>query len=1162
MKVKKNKNFDGITRLMVYPSNGVRSRLQNGHNLVPNLTTCQRFIIILFTGIVMLILPQITLAQSRVTLSEVDEVIPTYLAGPPDPNPMFFFGKGSQGAEGRIYPYPLYDNLTNKKSDKVYHVVYLENEYVKISILPEIGGRLFSALDKTNNYDFIYKQKVIKPALIGLTGAWISGGIEWNIPHHHRASTFIPVQWTREEHPDGSKTIWVGELEVRQRMRWAVGYTLRPGSSILECSVRIINRTPMVNTMLCFANVAVGPNDNYNVIFPPSTQYSTGHSKRTFSAWPVTENNIDVSWYKNNKNSASWFAVNYEDDFVAGYDHGNNSGIMSVADHNIIPGKKFFTWGVGSMWDKILADDGKPYLEIMVGAYSDNQPDYSWLQPYEERSFEMNFYPFRGIDGVKNANLDAAVNLDVKDGNAIFGFYTTKAYPDATVTLKAGSKVLLEEQTSINPGKPYAKQVAIPAGVDEHDIRASILVGGRELVAYSPIRLQPVPKPVGTTNVDAPADIKNDEELFLTGQRIDQFHNPTLDADPYWEEALRRDSGNVVANTGMALLNLRSAKYASAEKYLRRAIQRLTAQYTTPKNAEPLYYLGVALKGQGRFEEAFTAFYKATWSQEWKSPSYFSLAEIASGWSDFPAALNYVDRSLDANALNLRAYGLKASILRHLNRNDEAVKLVAFAKEKCDPLDVRLMAEQWLLIKDAKVAQQLFSTMNNHTATAQEIGAEYFGCGLWRDGMAVLLQSANTASDKTNISPLVFYYLGYFAEKQGDPAKAAEYRLQAGMQSPDYVFPFQEEVIAVLRQAIDANPKDARAHYYLGNLLFDWQPDEAVVLWEKSVELNPTPIALRNLAQAYSHKAGDESGAKAISYMEKAVALSNPDPTHFAELDLLYKTAGTSVEKRLALLEKNQKIVEKKDEALGDMINLKTFVGKADESILLLKSRIFSIWEGGNAFNTGQAWADAHLVRGLKLYNSKKYHDALAGFQMALTPPENLRAQEGRNSRIVQISYLIGCTYAALGEKDKAIQSWNEVVDSGTRINRPGTGGGGGGRAFGNNSLAQKEQTFYIALAKKKLGSADNAETVFRELAATSTETSSNQSGNEGDPQFINSRRLPSSDDEAIPRYISGLGYTGLGNKSKAREEFNAALAASPDFLSARIALDQLKFQK
>jgi tetratricopeptide (TPR) repeat protein len=1128
----------------------------------------RRFIVGLILSIILLVFPHLALSQSAVTIREVDEVIPTYTAGPPDPNPMFFFGKGSQGAEGRVYPYPLYDNLTNIKSNKTYHVVYLENEYVKISILPEIGGRLFSALDKTNNYDFIYKHSVIKPALIGLIGAWISGGIEWNIPHHHRASTFIPVQWSREDNADGSKTIWVGELEVRQRMRWAVGYTLYPGSSILQCKLRIINRTPVEHTMLCFANMAVGPNDNYQVIFPPSTQYSTGHSKRSFQSWPVTSNGIDVSWYKNNRNSASWFAVNYVDDFIAGYDHGLNAGVMSVTDHNIVPGKKFFTWGVGSMWDKILSDDGRPYLEIMVGAYSDNQPDYSWLQPFEERSFEMSWYPFRGIDGVKNANLDAAVNLDVKDGKAIFGFYTTKDYKDATVSLKAGNKVLAEEKISINPGKPYANQVTVPAGLDEHDLRASISAGGRELVAYSPMRLVPTPRPVGTSNPGAPTTITNDEELFLAGQRIDQFHNPSQDANPYWLEVLRRDSGNVSANTGMGLLSLRNAKYVAAEKYFNRAITRLTAQYTTPKDAEPFYYLGVALKGQGRFDEAFTAFYKSTWKQEWKSPGYFSVAQIAAMRSDFQSALNFVDRSLDANSLNVRAYLLKSAILRHLNRTDEAAKLVAFAMEKCDPLDVGLMAEKWLATKDANVAKTLFSTMNTHQATAQETAAEYFNCGLWGDGVAVLQQSIAAAPNKVAISPIVYYYLGYFAEKLGDAAKAGEYRKQATLQSPEYVFPFQDENIVILRSAIAANPNDARASYYLGNLLYDWQPAVSTALWEKSSILDPSfSITWRNLAVAYQHTQIDNSQAKAIASLEKAVASANPYPTHFAELDRLYQTVNTPVEKRLALLEKNQNIVVKNDEALGALITLKTFAGKAEESIKLLQSRTFSIWENATPFNTGQAWMDAHFVRGLQLLRTNKYSDALAEFQIASIPADNLRAQQRRSSTNVEIAYWIGCAYDGLGEKAKAQKAWNEVIAASTPsagASGPGGAGGAGGAgtrrtgsAGNGNTLVQGEQRYYQALAKQKLGNKEGIEAVFNELITSAYNALNQSTTSEVDASSQFTRRQPSRTNTAMAHYNAGLGYAGLGNKANAREEFNAALMTSPDYLNAKIALDQ-----
>jgi len=1148
--------IEWIKGLLIRTSNRTGSISYINNNPVPFIIKHRPEIVVLISGIVFLILPYFSMAQSPVTIHEADEVIPTYPAGPPDPNPMFFFGRESQGAEGRIYPYPLYDNLTNVKTNKTYHVVYLENEYVKISILPEIGGRLFSALDKTNNYDFIYKHSVIKPALIGLIGAWISGGIEWNIPHHHRASTFIPVQWSREDNPDGSKTIWVGELEVRQRMRWAVGYTLYPGSSVLECKMRIINDTPVENTMLCFANVAVPPNDKYQVIFPPSTQYSTGHSKRAFQPWPVTDNGVDVSWYKNNKNSASWFAVNYVDDFIAGYDHGLNAGILSVTDHNIVPGKKFFTWGVGSMWDKILADDARPYLEIMVGAYSDNQPDYSWLQPFEERSFEMNWYPFRGIDGVKNANLDAAVNLDIKDGNAMLGFYTTKAYTDAIVSLKSGSKVLFEEKVTINPGKPYSKQIVIPSGLDEHNIRASLTAGGHELVAYSPVHIVPIPRPIGTTAPGQPADYKNDEELFLAGQRIDQFHNPALDADPYWLEVLRRDSGNVAANTGMGLLSLKKAEFKDAEKYFNKAIERLTFQYTSPKNVEPFYYLGVALKAQGRFDEAYTAFYKATWKQEWKSPGYFSVAEIAAMHGDFPSALNFVDRSLDANSFNVRAYVLKAAILRHLNRNDEAARLVALAKEKCDPLDVGLMDEQWLAAKDANTAKTLFNTMKTHPATAQETAAEYFNCGLWSDGITILQEFITAIPDKANISPIVYYYLGYFAEKLGDPLKAAEYRKQATLQSPEFVFPFQSEVIPVLRSALEANPKDARAAYYLGNLLYDWQPGESIALWERSSVSDPNfPIIWRNLAIAYSHQQGENSQQKAIASLEKAVVLADPYPTHFAELDRLYQAAGTPVQKRLEILERNQKIVLRNDEALGSLINLKIFAGKADEAILLLQGRTFSIWEGATPFNTGQAWADAHLVKGLQLLKVKKYNEAIEDFNAALDPPENLRADQRRGSYNAGIAFWAGCAYEASGEKEKAQKSWNDALVP--NLPTGGPGGGGGVRRFGNNSLIQGEQRYYQALAKQKLGNKEGNEAIFNELV-TSAASALKQPDNSGADASLAPGRQSSRNNAAMAHYNTGLGYAGLGNKSKAREEFNAALTMLPDYLNAKIALDQL----
>ena len=1096
-----------------------------------------------------------------VRVSEEQVVLPTYGAGEPERNPMFYFGRQSQGAEGRIYPYPLYDTLTGKKTDKTYKMVYLENEYVKIGILPEIGGRIFSGVDKSNNYDFFYRQHVIKPALIGLIGAWISGGVEWNIPHHHRASTFIPVQYQIDSNKDGSKTVWVGELEVRHRLRWAVGYTLRPGKSYLEASIRIVNRTPGLQSMLCFANVAVSVNEHYQVIFPPGTRHVTHHQKRDFTTWPIAttpyggydfSKGVDVSWFTNHLAANSMFAWNYEDDFFAGYDHGKQAGLMSFADHHIVPGKKLWTWGNGPrgrMWDKILTDEDGPYIELMVGGYSDNQPDYSWLEPYEVKSFEMYWYPFRDIGGVKKANLDAAVNLDVaKDGTAKVGFFTTAAYPEAEVLVQAGDKVLLREKTALNPVTAYLKQITVPAGVDEHDVRASLSANGRELVSYRPIRLKPEPMPKPVEGPAAPEKIKTNEELYLAGQRIGQFHNASLEPDPYWEEALRRDPGDAQVNTAWGILQLRRMRFENAEKLFRKALERLTDNYTMPKNAEAYYYLGAALKAQGKMDEAYDAFYKATWSAPWRAGGYYSLAEIACARNQLADALNYVDRSLDANAQNIRALNLKTAILRHLGRGKKDLLVLYEAAHQADPLDVRAMAEKWLASPTSESARIMTSIMSDHPSTAVETAAEYFDAGLWKDGSDVLEQLVRSASDKGKISPMVYYYLACFSEKMGRNDKTSEYSRLAIQASPDYVFPFQSEVIEVLGRAMKRNPDDARAPYYLGNLLFDSQPGEAVRLWEQSATLDPSfPITHRNLAIAYSHQPKGNDLNKAIVCMEKAVSLAHKYPIHFCELDELYAAAGVSPEKRMAMLDKNLNIVAGRDDALSRAISLKVFMGHYDEAIRLMTGRNFNVWEGGS-LNVASDWTDAHLLRGRQHLAAGQPKVALADFQAASSIPDNLPDDNGDGSgRLAEVAYWAGIAHEASGDKERAGESWEKSA---------GADSPRGGRGM----ISERGvQGYYTALSFQKLGGQDEkARTIFQGLIKSAQEALA-QSPPQIDSSAAFNVRQSQRSKLGMAHYLSGLGHLGLGEKEKAKESFQKSIEVSPDHLGAKTALTELK---
>jgi len=1082
--------------------------------------------------------------NGQVELYEQEWSIPTYKVNPPDRNPMFFKGEVYQGASKYIYPYKLTDNLSNERVDKPWKALILENEYIKLCINPEIGGKLYYATDKSNGYNFIYKNNVVKPANIGMLGAWVSGGIEWCVIHHHRASTFLPVDYELVENEDGSKTVWIGETEPRHRMRWTIGVTVFPGKSYYQTEVKIHNRTPFTHSLLYWANVAVSVNEDYQIIFPPSVDNVTYHAKNSFAHWPVSHefyNNIDysdgidISWWKNSLVPVSFFANDLKEDFMGGYDHGKQTGTVHIGDHNIVKGAKLWEWGSGPNGQateaKLTKTDG-PYAEIMVGAFSDNQPDYSWIKPSEVKNFKQYWYPVKDIRGFKNANLNGAVNLEKMDGNNVFlGYYSTQKISNAKILLKHNGNVVFEKNLEISPEKTFTGTIPINGSFEITDLSTEMINAdnNEKLVSYQPVKTkynETLPEIV--KRPASPEETKTVEELYLTGQRVQQFYNPTLNAMLYYEEALKRDPFDIRTNIAVGKTALKNGDYLKARTYFSRAIKRITRDYTRPLDCEVMYLQGITLKALDLYTEAMDTLYRATWDYAWHSAAYLELARISCEQGDFVKALQQVNESLSTNLKNNNAINLKASILRKLG-DFEGAKSTLAVLLKTDPLDFRASNESYLIAKeqgDRVSAEKCLSSLNKRMRDFDqnylEIGVEYLNDGL-------LSESEDMLRRYNGSNQLTDYYLGYISDKIGNKEKAAKLFKSGSEQNVNYCFPYRLETINILNKAIEYNPHDAKAYYFLGNLLFDKQPDKAIEYWEKAVKFDPAmAIAYRNLGWGYFRNNKDIS--KAISAYEMAILNNNLDPVYYAELDPLYEIANVSIEKRLSLFESRHEVVKTHDNASVCEIKVLTLGGKADKAVEYLAEKYFSYREGSSIVR--YITVDARLILGKKYLGENKYSEALKQFLEAnVLGDDSQDDSRSGDERTPQVEYFIGLAYDALGEKGMA-KSYFE--------------------SSANKKMVESNYvSFYQGLSCLKLNNEEKAYEIFSKLIKDGQKQLAIGDEFNYFAKFGESESKNSISSQAY--LLIGLGYKGLGKFKKAKENLDKAIEFSNSNLWAQV---------
>lgn len=1004
-------------------------------------------------------------------------IIPTYEVGNPEKYPVFLEKRVYQASTGSVYPHPVIEKISDEKVEKEWDVIYIENDYIKIMVLPALGGRIQRAYDKIRKRDFVYYNHVIKPALVGLTGPWISGGIEFNWPQHHRPSTYDPTDSYIEHNKDGSKTVWVSELERMFRTKGMAGFTLHPDKAYLEIKAQLFNRTPHPQTFLWWANPAVAVNDHYQSVFPPDVNAVFDHGKRDVSEFPLAKGEYykvdyspgtDISRYKNIPVPTSYMAITSKYDFVGGYEHDSKGGLLHVADHHVSPGKKQWTWGNGDFghaWDRNLTDNDGPYIELMCGVFTDNQPDFSWMHPYEEKSFKQYFMPYYNVGVVKNATKDALVNLEMENHKARLKFHVTSIYDNCTVTLTGGDKIYYKKTLDLDPVHGFDKLINIGT-ITYEELKASLTdSNGKVLVSWSPSSDTVEHIPEAAKAAKEPREIETIESLYLNGLHLEQYRHATFNPTDYYLEALRRAPGDVRSNNAMGLWFMRRGKFEEALVYFETAIKTLTDRNPNPYNGEPYFNKGVVLNYLGRKDDAYSAFFKSCWNHSWQGAGYFNLAQIDCSRDNLDKALEMVDKALVKNWHNHKARHLKVIILRKLGFKDEALGLVEDSL-KIDHFNFGVFYEKYLLSQDVKVLESFTNIVRDYEHNYIEFALDYAQAGQFETAIELL---GRVAEAKTTY-PMVCYFLGYFHQQKEDLVGADKWYKKAQKMSKDYCFPSRLEEVIALKTAIDFDNNDAKAPYYLGNFWYaSKQYEEAQKYWEKSIELDKgNAICHRNLALLYYNKRTQKNLAR--HHLEFAFALDSDDARLMMELDQLYKKTNVPLDDRLKLLESNLDLTESRDDLYLERIALHNLKGNYRVALELLESRKFHPWEGGEGKVPFQH-IHTHVELAKESLKKGKSKDAITHLENAQIYPVNLGEGKLFGAQENDIFYWLGCAYEQLGNMEKAKVAWQKATEG---LSDPSPA------IFYNDQ--QPDKIFYQGLALLKLGSKKEAENRFEKL--------------------------------------------------------------------------------
>jgi len=1069
--------------------------------------------------------------------------LPTWATGQEDPNPMFLEKRVYQGSSGAVYPWGVIDTLTGEREEKIYQAVYLENDFIRVMLLPELGGRIHRAWDKVMQRDFVYYNEVVKPALVGLVGPWISGGIEFNWPQHHRPTTFMPVDVTLKSNDDGSQTVWLGEVEPMRGLQVMTGFTLYPHKALIEITGKVFNPNATPRHFLWWANPAVKGGDDHQSVFPPDVTAVFDHGKRDVSSFPIAHGTyykvdysagVDISRYKNIPVPTSYMADKSDYDFVGAWHHGENGGLLHVADHHVSPGKKQWSWGYGDFgqaWDRNLTDENGPYIELMTGVFTDNQPDFTWIAPFEEKVFVQNFLPYSHLGTLQNASTEAAIKLERHNGQLHIGVYAIAPLNDVTLELSQAGALVWQQPLSLTPAQAWQETLA-----DSFPDRLTLTLrdaSGQPILHYLEHIAEATPLPDPACAPALPADITNGDELYFIGQHLEQYLHASRSAFDYYQRALELDPHDYRCNVALATLEFNRARWPQAQAHAEAALKRAHRLNKNPQCGQASQLLGAALEKQGQLDAAYDHYFKASWSGNCRDAAFYDLARLALRRGESAKALAFCQQSLRFNASNNLAMALNALLMAQNGQRDAALTYIE--QQLADyPLSYALHYARYAISQSEQALTQLRDITNQRGVNASVLAGWLVNLGMKAEARELL-----ALLDNPETLPLLWRA----ALEEDDVQRQRWLALAKANFTIKVRFPNLVDEVEMLRQL----PQDGFAQYLLGCFYYSKRLyAEAVACWEFTRQQLPGFAAVRRLLGIWAWNKQHDA-AQAEASLRKAAELEPENPRLLFELDYLHKQLGRPTAQRLALLEKHQPVALLRDDLTAELLSLWHIHGKNAEAHAVLAQRTFHPWEGGEGKVTGQYLINQQR-RALEAIHHGDYRSAQNLLKEALHYPLNLGEGRLAGQTDNDIWYLLGWCAEQQQETQHADEAWRQAIQ--------GDAGLDAGRYYNDQPV---DYQFWQAMALKRLGEHEQAEARFRQFIAWGQQHHNDPVESDFFAVSLPDLVVLDSDPQQRHRqhclFVEALGYLGLGERHAFNERIDTLLALNPAHDKAHLLL-------